>query len=120
MPEYSFEDLDTGEVVGVFYKMGKAPAFGRKVTLRGRKLKRIIDVPQVPIVRGFEAHVSRVLRSGFDKTTGEPNTKGADSYTSEGRPVIGSQSTADRVAKLNGYRYGDKALDDTIAALETE
>ena len=45
MTVYDFKDVETGEVVGVEFPMGKAPRIGARVRRGGRELRRIPSRP---------------------------------------------------------------------------
>ncbi len=102
MPEYTFQDTETGEEVILFMGMADAVPIGDTYENEGRKLLRMADMGGRPVVSKGVGHVSRALPRW---------TEGADSYTDVGEPVITGQADIDRIIKKNpALRYGDDAI----------
>ncbi|RMF59240.1 MAG: hypothetical protein D6746_08510 [Bacteroidetes bacterium] len=59
MPEYDFEDIETGELVGVFYSMSdpSLPSIGEVIDHKGRRIRRIVS-RHLASVRGFKPHIA--------------------------------------------------------------
>lgn len=92
MPLYDFEDVETGEHVSIHQSMHDAVHFGEVVEIAGRKLRRLIQMGQPPIVRAGVTHVSNSLPEW---------TPGAHSYEADGTPRIDGQRDIDKIERLN-------------------
>lgn len=66
MAVYEFEDIATGERVEREYPLGRAPRVGRVITIRGRKLRRLLSTGAGLDVRDYE-HVALGLPAEFAK-----------------------------------------------------
>lgn len=54
MPVYEFVEEGTGQPVEAFLPMAEAPEFGQVIELDGRKLRRVVSLPQPPCIdKGF-------------------------------------------------------------------
>jgi hypothetical protein len=92
MPEYAFEDIATGEEVSIFQSMHDAVPIGDEVEMGGRRLRRLAQSGQSPIVSRGVAHVSSSLPEW---------SPGAHSYTADGSPRIDGQRDIDAIEKAN-------------------
>jgi len=92
MPEYAFEDVDTGEVISIYQSMHDAVPFGHEVVLEGRKLRRLAECGQSPIVSKGVAHVAHSLPEW---------SPGAHSYEADGTPRFDGQRDIDAFQKAN-------------------
>lgn len=80
MPLYSFKD-ETGALFEVLLPMAEAPKFGATVTLNGKELTRLVEMPQKAIVQAFE----------FKAWSQKPWSAGAEAYDAEGNPCFTSK-----------------------------
>ncbi len=113
MAGYTFEDVDTGKREVVVMSMHDAVPFGDTIKRGKRTLRRIADMGQRPIVKANVAHVAKTLPWG-KREDGSPAIKGADGYTPEGRPIVESQATIDRIRRQNpeyGLGYGEDVIE---------
>ena len=92
MPEYDFQDVITGEMVTIYQSMHDAVPIGDEVEMNGRKLRRLAQSGQSPIVSKGVRHVSHSLPDW---------TPGAHSYTADGSPRIEGQRDVDAIEKAN-------------------
>jgi len=60
MPEYPFNDVETGESVTIFMPMADAVSIGDEITHKGRRLVRVMS-DAVLGSRGFKPHLSLQL-----------------------------------------------------------
>lgn len=58
MPNYSFENLETGEIKDFFYSMKEVPKVGTEIESDGGKWKRIFTIPQANIDTQIDAFSS--------------------------------------------------------------
>jgi hypothetical protein len=98
MPEYEFEDVETGEAVDLFFHMREAPEIGSVVTVAGQRLRR------VPSREKIQAHVER---TEFKCYSQPPWTPGADHYDEMGHPCFDKKRDAIEFGKKNGLTYGE-------------
>jgi hypothetical protein len=116
---FSFEDVETGEVVELTYQIGKAPGIGAEIEHEGRKLVRIPDAPQVPAVIGvtkrFTRHFVSESAPMWDKHA--PRHDMDPNSPTYGQPMFsGPKEVREHLAKCNddesyhdGSRHGQKS-----------
>ena len=71
---YLFEDADTGDVIEIDYKIGKAPKIGAKVRRFGRNLVRIPVAPQAKVAPTAKFVSNSLPRWWPHATDHEPGT----------------------------------------------
>ncbi len=85
---YDFEDTKTGDLIGINYPMGKAPAIGRTVRYQGRVVRRVPSAPRVQ--DNTREFVSQSLPRWY---------KGAKRHTKDGKPIFTNKAqVADTVS----------------------
>ena len=104
MPEYQFEDVETGEEALAFFPMADAPTIGAVVEVDGRRLRRRFSDCQINSdpVSGRYPIASRTLPRwlpGCEHTHKGP--KG-----SLGRPIIRNKEHEKRICGEHGFFKG--------------
>ena len=92
MPEYAFRDLTTGEELLIAQSMHDAVPIGDEVVMGGRRLLRLAQAGQPPIVSEGVRHIAHSLPDWIP---------GAHSYDSDGTPRIEGQRDVDAIERLN-------------------
>ena len=85
MPLYTFKD-DYDQTFEVVLSMDDAPKFGEWITLNGKHLCRMIDLPQVKPVKSWQ----------FKGWSQRPWAKGAEAYDAEGTPCFSSKKAVQK------------------------
>ncbi len=102
MAQYSFEDVETGEVRALEYPMADVPDWGKVVRVGGRRYKRLIDIPRLnPEFRGFASLSQSPV---FDKAEQMEHVHGGkcSGFDEDSRPVFETKVQAKRWADRTG------------------
>ena len=96
MPEYVFEDTDTGERVTMVYAMKDVPSIGSLVTKPDATYRRVADAGfqvDVGVIRNMYPYVSQSL----------PRNLEGCKTNKQGKPIIESRRHEANVAARHGY-----------------
>ncbi len=108
MVQYSFEDVENGDVVLVEMPMAKAVDFGDTIRRKGRKLRRIVE-------QSGCTHTKPIL--GYTIARSLPrNYPGADFYMKDGTPGFHNDRTKEDFCMRSADNHEEPVhtLDDII------
>ncbi len=102
MPEYQFQDLDTGEEVLALFPMADAPPIGSLVSLAGRRLRRLVSDCQINSdpVSGRYPIKSNTLPRWL------PGCEHVQKGKERGKPIIQNREHEARVMGEQGFFKG--------------
>jgi len=101
MPTYTFAD-SAGEQYDIFLHMREAPPFGKWVDIAGKKLKRLVEMPQKPIVQSIR----------FKAYSQVPWAEGAEAYDSEGTPCFSSKKAVQKYLDTQNSKVEKTGIND--------
>lgn len=97
---YEFEDVVTGERVEREYPIGSAPSVGKVVSIRGRKLRRVLSCPAGAIVPSYEATCL-----SFGKREREAALAVGCKTNQHGEVVMQTRTQRDEIEARTGLRF---------------